>query len=189
MTAPIPRRLDTERLLLHCAGADDAPDVHAAIIASWAELSRWMYWAQGGQPTVQELSARLASREAGFADRSDLTYSIFQKHAGTFVGVCSLFRFDWTVPRGELGYWLATDQTGNGYATETLKALTAFAWTLGLVRVEIRCDAMNQRSRAVAERAGFPLEGILKNECRNPQDGLRDTCVYACVPGTSHGSP
>jgi len=57
------------------------------------------------------------------------------------------------------------------------------------VRVEIRCDAMNQRSRALAERAGFSLEGILKNECRNPQGGLRDTCVYACVPRTGDSSP
>jgi RimJ/RimL family protein N-acetyltransferase len=117
--------------------------VHAAIIASWAELSRWMSWSQGAQPTVQELRARFAGRGAGFADRSDLTYSMFKKHAGTFVGAFSLFRFDWTVPRCEMGYWLATDQTGNGYATETLKVLTAFAWTLGLVRVEMRCDAMN----------------------------------------------
>jgi RimJ/RimL family protein N-acetyltransferase len=83
------------------------------------------------------------------------------------------------VPRGEIGYWLATNQTKNGYAIEAVNALTTNAWVLGLARVEIRCDVLNGRSRSVAERASYPLEGILKNECRNPQRALRDTCVYA----------
>jgi DNA invertase Pin-like site-specific DNA recombinase len=33
-----------------------------------------------------------------------------------------------------------------------------------------------------ADRAGFSLEGVLKNDCRNPQGALRDSCVFAQVP-------
>jgi ribosomal-protein-serine acetyltransferase len=189
VTAPISRRLETERLLLRCGVAADAPAVHAAIVTSWVELSCWMDWAQGPQPTVEETMARLATRGAGFEDRSDLTYLVFEKAAGSFVGTCSLFRFDWNVPRGEIGYWLATNQTKNGYAIEAVNALTTYAWALGLARVEIRCDVLNCRSRGVAERASYPLEGILKNECRNPQGALRDTCVYARVPANDAMRP
>ena len=185
----ISRSLETERLYLRGAVADDAPAVNAAVIASWTELARWMDWAQGAQPTIEETMERIDKREAGFADRSDLTFTIFEKRAGTFIGNCSLFRFDWTVPRGEIGYWCATNKVGHGYITEAVLALTEFAWSLGLVRVEVRCDAKNVRSQAVAERAGFALEGVLKNDCRTPQGDLRDSCVFARVPRNVESKP
>jgi RimJ/RimL family protein N-acetyltransferase len=180
--APISRNLRTERLHLRGAVADDAHAVNAAILASWAELSRWMEWAQGTRPTLQETLAQIDDREAALENRTEFRFSIFEKGAGTFIGNCSLFRFDWSVPRGEIGYWCATDKVGRGYISEAVSALTEFAWSLGLVRVEIRCDAKNLRSCAVAERAGFVLEGTLKNDCRNPQGIIRDTCVFAQVP-------
>jgi RimJ/RimL family protein N-acetyltransferase len=178
----IARRLATERLCLRAAEADDAPAVNAAVLASWTELSRWMDWAQGVRPTIQDTIDQIGRREADFESRTEFRFSIFEKRAGTFVGNCSLLRFDWTVPRGEIGYWCSTDWVGHGYITEAVLALTELAWSLGFVRVEIRCDAKNLRSRAVAERAGFALEGVLKNECRNPQGALRDSCVFAQIP-------
>jgi RimJ/RimL family protein N-acetyltransferase len=180
--APIARSLATERLCLRGAVADDAPAMNAAVLASWSELSRWMEWAQGVKPTMRDTIDQIERQEAGFENRSGFSFSIFEKRAGTFIGNCSLFRFDWTVPRGEIGYWCSTDWVGHGYITEAVLALTKFAWSLGLVRVEIRCDAKNLRSRAVAERAGFALEGVLKNECRNPQGALRNSCVFAQIP-------
>ena len=179
---PISRSLGTKRLYLRCAVADDAPAVNAAIIASWTELSRCMDWAQGAQPTIEETMEWIANRAAGFDDRSQLHFSIFEKRAGTFIGCCWLCRFDWTVPRGGIGYWCATKKVGHGYITEAVLALSEFAWSLGFVRVEIRCDAENLRSRAVAQRTGFALEGVLKNDCRTPQGALLDTCVFAQVP-------
>jgi RimJ/RimL family protein N-acetyltransferase len=176
------RSLATERLCLRGAEADDAPAVNAAVLASWTELSRWMEWAQGVRPTMRDTIDQIGRRETDFESRSEFRFSIFEKRAGTFIGNCSLFRFDWTVPRGEIGYWCSTDWVGHGYITEAVLALTKLAWSLGLVRVEIRCDAKNLRSRAVAARAGFALEGVLKNECRNPQGALRDSCVFAQIP-------
>jgi RimJ/RimL family protein N-acetyltransferase len=53
---------------------------------------------------------------------------------------------------------------------------------LGANRVEIRCDAKNERSAAVARRGGFPLEGTLRNEDRCPMTNeLRDTLVFAKI--------
>jgi ribosomal-protein-serine acetyltransferase len=50
----------------------------------------------------------------------------------------------------------------------------------GAARIEICCAGDNVRSYAVAERAGFALEGILRNE-RRRQGALGDTRVYAKV--------
>jgi ribosomal-protein-serine acetyltransferase len=127
---PISRSLETERLYLRGAVADDASAVNAAVIASWTELSPVLDWAQGAQPTIQETMERIDNREAGFEDRSQLHFSIFEKRAGTFIGQCWLCQFDWTVPRGAIGYWCATNKVGHGYITEAVLALTEFAWSL-----------------------------------------------------------
>ena len=106
-----------------------------------------------------------------------------ERETERFIGMFSLFKFDWKVPKGEIGYWVRSSATGRGFATEATLALTKSGIeTLGLARVEIRCDAKNLRSRAVAERAGYLLEGILRNECRDPHGKLRDTCIYAEIP-------
>ncbi len=38
---------------------------------------------------------------------------------------------------------------------------------------------MNRAGRAVCERAGMVLEGILRNDRLAPNGELRNTCVYA----------
>jgi RimJ/RimL family protein N-acetyltransferase len=175
----IPRALETERLILRCPKGSDSAAINTAIRESWSELSLWMEWAQGEPPPLSDTLARAADREEGFSQRTDCSYGAFEKGSGEFAGMFSLFRFDWDVPRGEIGYWATTSRTGKGYATEATLALVELGFSLDLVRIELRCDVRNGRSRGVAERAGFSLEGILKNECRDPQGALRDTCVYA----------
>lgn len=142
----VPLHLGTERLCLRGALTDDASAMNAAVIESWVELSRWMEWAQGAKPTIQDTIEQINKRESDFENRSEFRFSIFEKRAGIFIGNCSLLRFDWTVPRGEIGYWCATNRVGHSYITEAVLALTKFGWSLGLVRVEIRCVAKNLRS-------------------------------------------
>lgn len=50
-------------------------------------------------------------------------------------------------------------------------------------RIEIRCSGRNARSAAVAERAGFTLDGILRLSTRDMDGELHDSMVYAKVRG------
>jgi RimJ/RimL family protein N-acetyltransferase len=87
---------------------------------------------------------------------------------------------DWSVPRFEIGYWVRRCFVGQGYITEAVRGVTRFAFeTLGARRVEIRCDARNERSRRVAERSGFELEATLRNHAVAVDGELRDTLIYA----------
>jgi RimJ/RimL family protein N-acetyltransferase len=51
--------------------------------------------------------------------------------------------------------------------------------------VELITDEENVASCRVAERAGFVLEGVLRNERRAPDASLRNTCVYARFPNAA----
>ena len=54
--------------------------------------------------------------------------------------------------------------------------------TLRANRVEIWCDATNRRSAAVAERAGFTLEGRLRNHDLNNAGEPCDELVFSVIP-------
>lgn len=67
--------------------------------------------------------------------------------------------------------------------TETVSALTNLGFQLfTFKRIEIRCEANNTKSRAIPEKLGFELEGVLRNEDVSA-DGkhLTDTYIYAKI--------
>ena len=69
------------------------------------------------------------------------------------------------MPKFEIGYWCSTRFSGQGYTTEAVRGIAALAFeALGAKRVEIRCDPLNRLSARVAERAGFRLQGELRND-------------------------
>lgn len=76
---------------------------------------------------------------------------------------------------GEIGFWAAPEHRGRGYVTEGALAVTRWAFTrAGMDRVEWRAEVGNAASRAVAERAGFTVEGVLRSGLVNK--GVRRDC-------------
>ncbi len=175
----VPETFETPRLQIRCPLAGDGAAVNAALAESLPSLRPWMHWAQG-IPTVQE--SEMLQRENCFAYRqhSAFHFNAFLKETGEFVSKPALFAIDWSVPRCEIGYWQTTHFAGRGLMTEAVVAVTEFAFThLGMARVELRCDPLNQRSIRVAERAGYEREGVFRNASRNPNGDLRDTLIFA----------
>jgi ribosomal-protein-serine acetyltransferase len=177
-----PHSFETERLTIRCPLPGDGAEVNAAILDSLDELRWWMPWAQTA-PTVDESELYVRKAHVRFLAREDLPLLLFLKGATTMVGSCGLHRIDWAVPKVEIGYWVRTSYARQGYITEAVAGITAFAFdTLGAHRVEIRCDANNERSAAVARRLGFTHEGTLHCEDRAPlTNQLRDTFIFSKV--------
>ncbi|WP_066308415.1 GNAT family N-acetyltransferase [Bacillus sp. FJAT-29814] len=177
-----PEEITTERLIIRKPMPGDGKAVYQAIQASMAELKAWMPWAHREQ-TEDDVEANMREAHAKFLTREDLRLHIFNKETGEFIGSSGLHRINWDIPKFEIGYWIDTRHQGKGYITEATEAITNFAFIeLNAKRVEIRCDSKNNRSKAVPERLGFQLEGILKNDGLSA-DGkeIRDTCVYAKI--------
>jgi RimJ/RimL family protein N-acetyltransferase len=67
--------------------------------------------------------------------------------------------------RGELAYWIAPEQWGNGYATAGSRLLLDYAFDrLNLNKVVARAFDFNEGSRRVIEKLGFTEEGRLRRE-------------------------
>ncbi|MBZ0302243.1 MAG: GNAT family N-acetyltransferase [Anaerolineae bacterium] len=180
---PVPERLETDRLRLRIPQAGDGPPVYAAVIESLAHLKPWMPWANHAQ-TLEQIELHQRSAALQFMRREGFHYSIEDRKSGAFIGKCSLFDLNWDIPSGEMGYWVRVGMQGQGYVTEAAQRLVEMAWQdLGLERIEIRCDARNTRSAAVAERIGFTLEARFRHHRRAPDGSLGDTLVYAKLRG------
>lgn len=174
----VPELIRSERLELRAPQVEHVPAITEAVRGSLAELKAWMPWATDDYDAAgAEQSVRNAI--AAFVTRADFRYHMFDA-SGRMVGSTGLHRIKWAVPRFEIGYWLRTDATGHGYASEAVRALTRVAFEqLGARRVDIRCDERNLASAAVAERCGYTLEGVLRNYTVGTDGSVRHERVYA----------
>jgi RimJ/RimL family protein N-acetyltransferase len=180
----VPEELATPRLVLRVPRPGDGPIVNAAVVESIAELSPWMPWANP-TPKVEDTEMWCRDAAARFIRREQLHFSIYAKDEPTYcLGNCGLHHIEWSVAMAEVGYWVRTSKTGNGYAKEAVEALSKLALgTMNVARLQLRCDVKNRRSAAVAEGCGFQLEGVMRCDSKDPHGELRDTCLYAKIRG------
>lgn len=89
----------------------------------------------------------------------------------------------------EIGWtWLAGSSQGVGINEDAKLLLFTYAFeTLGVVRVDLKTDARNQRSRRAIERLGARFEGVLRSWSPSWAPGeeglLRDSAMFSVVAG------
>lgn len=161
----------------------DGAAINEAVKESIEQLRPWMPWAQSIS-TIEQSEADIRRARLHFLERKDLRLILVHKNTGQIVGSSGLHRIDWQARKFEIGYWVRTSFERQGYVTEAVNAITRFSLEeLQANRIEIRCDSRNTRSARVAERLGFRLEGILRNDACAVDGSLRDTMVFSKVRG------
>lgn len=129
------------------------------------EIVRWT----SVPPAYGEAEARAYLRQRHDTTFAGLAapFAIVATNDGRLLGSISLMRFAPEHARGEVGYWLARDARGHGHATAAVKLICAWgAASLGLERFDLFAATGNPASQAVAERAGFHREAVLRSYMR-----------------------
>lgn len=174
----IPDSFQTERLIIRAPKAGDGAAVNEAVRESLEHLKPWMPWADH-EPTVDESEELVRRGAARWILREDLWLLLFRKSDGMYVGGSGLHRMNWNVPSFEIGYWVRKRLEGQGYVSEAVAAITDIAFmAVSAERVEIKCDTRNERSAAVARRAGYTLEATLHHDSIGTSGELRDTYIF-----------
>ncbi len=138
-------------------------EAHRLTLANLDRLRRWEDWAHREQ-TEEGSRAYTRIQLAGFAEGRTLPLVILQD--GAVVGSLGA-RIDVQRETAELGYWVDGAAEGRGLVTRSVLAVVQhLAAERGVHRFEIRTALQNRRSRAVAERCGFQLEGVLHGAFR-----------------------
>ncbi|MFD6325442.1 GNAT family N-acetyltransferase [Streptomyces sp. NPDC058442] len=171
-----PVTLTTDRLLLRTVGPQDTDSVYAA--CQDADIQRWT---TVPSPYLPEHARSFTEQMCpdGWANGSMVTFGLFLR-SGELTGMLGVTMRSLGV--GEIGYWGVKEHRGNGYMTEAAVAVSRWVFTkLSVDRVEWRAEVGNRGSRAVAERAGFVVEGTLRSAINN-KGVLRDCWVGSLLP-------
>ncbi|MFJ6565795.1 GNAT family N-acetyltransferase [Streptomyces sp. NPDC091292] len=172
-----PLTLRTERLLLRPFTPGDTDEVLAA--CQDPDIQRWTTipspYARGD---AKGFTGRMVPD--GWRNDTEYTFSVRPREGGPLLAAASLHH-----PRSgawEVGYWTAKEHRGRGYTTEFVLELARWAFRdLACTRLEWRAEVGNAGSRAVAEKAGFTVEGVLRAGLPN-KGTLRDCWVGSLLP-------
>ena len=179
---PLFEILQGERVFVRPYQQEDAAELFAAINESRDHLRPWLPFADAHQ-TLDESRDWIVQQQAAWLLRTKLFTGIWTAKDSHFVGGIGLEPVNWDIGYFQIGYWVRVSATGAGYVTEAVQLLTEYALRhLNAQRVEIRCSEHNTRSATVARRAGFTLEGILRNDHRACDGAIRSSLVFARVP-------
>lgn len=160
-----PDEFRTARLYIRRWLPSDAVALEPVLASNVQHLAPWIPWRVAEPLPAPQLALRLGEFGSAFDADREWRYGIFSAEAGDILGDVGLF------PRNangrvafpdadhvEMGYWLRSDATGRGYATEAARAALDIALSLPRVwRVLIRCDERNVASGAIPKRIGFRL--------------------------------
>ena len=169
--------LTTERLILRPFIVEDA-----------AEVTRLVSDRRIADTTIniphpydQSMAEAWIGAHAEVAERGDgLTLAVTDKSSGALIGAVGL-SISRAHRRGELGYWVAVEQWGRGYATEASRAMLDYAFgPLDLARVVAHCLTRNPGSWHVMEKLGMQREGRLRSHIVK-WDVLEDIWLYGVL--------
>ncbi|MEU0172993.1 GNAT family N-acetyltransferase [Streptomyces massasporeus] len=171
-----PVTLTTDRLLLRTVGSQETDAVYGA--CQDPDVQRWTTIPS---PYLREHARSFTEQLVpdGWADGSMFTFGVFL-HSGELTGMLGITLR--ALGMGEIGFWAVKEHRANGYVTEAALAACRWAFThAALDRVEWRAEVGNRASRAVAERAGFTIEGTLRSAMNN-KGVRRDIWVGSLLP-------
>lgn len=133
--------------------------------------------------TVEELAGyidtALEEQERGVS----LPFALIEKATGRAVGSTRCGNIDRTHHRVEIGWtWVAREWQRSALNTEAKYLLLRHAFeTLRCIRVELKTDSLNEKSRAAILRIGAKEEGIFRNHMITASGRIRHTVYFSIV--------
>jgi RimJ/RimL family protein N-acetyltransferase len=147
--------LVTDRLHLRRSRPEDAEAISG--YRSDPDVRRYQGWERtdpdGIREQIEEMTARAPGQPGGWVQ-----LSVEEREGGRLVGDVGLSPADDEPGVIKVGYTIAPEFQGRGYATEAVAALVAYSFeTLGADLVRAYASAENVPSHRVAEKVGMRL--------------------------------
>jgi ribosomal-protein-serine acetyltransferase len=159
--------------------ARHAEEFLAFIAANRAYLGQYLGWALDIQ-TAEDARAFIQRGLTRFAEDGLPWVGIWQD--GEMAGGLLFFPLERRARATEIGYWLGERSAGRGLMARAAHAMLRFAFEeMNVNRVGLQAEVGNQRSRAVAERLGFTLEGVRRQAWIGADSALVDMASYALL--------
>src|SRR5256885_430321 len=157
--------------------------VHLAGLAEIGLDEELWRWIPTPVRTEEEMAAYIETA-LGQQDRGvSLPFAIVEKATGRAIGSTRYGNIGRTHHRVEIGWtWVACQWQRTAINTESKYLLLRHAFeTLGCMRVELKTDSLNAKSRAAILRIGAREEGTFRNHMITSQGRIRHTVYFSIV--------
>lgn len=145
----------------------DIDPLYRAVCASKAELAQYLPWAT--RPYTRATAAGFV-KDSIQSWREARAYDFAIRRPGTparHIGNVSIWHVSRPFRSGEIGYWIRTDETGLGIATEVARTTLRIGFEeLRMHRMMLRVAVGNVSSERIASKLGFVQEGILREDIK-----------------------
>lgn len=156
--------LKSNRIYLRSVTVKDAPAIFDSIVLSRKDLERFMIWAPLTN-TVNAVRAYIRRVQRNMSSGREYTFGVFSVVEHKHLGQAGLVRTFQENETAEIGYWIRSDHSGQGYATGASALLLKLAFNeLKMHRVILRAAVDNEASNRVAQKLGFQLDGVLRHD-------------------------
>lgn len=164
--------LQTPRLVLRAIRLADWPAIHRYM--SDPLVTRWL-----PEGTLDEAQAQAFARK--HAGRSARAVAVIDRETAELVGHM-VFHPWYGHATHEIGWAIASEHQGRGYATEAARALLDFAFgALGCHRVIATCQPENRASWRVMEKLGMRREAHFRQGLHQATGEWWDEYFYALL--------
>jgi RimJ/RimL family protein N-acetyltransferase len=145
-------------MVLRAATEDDLPDLKAAFADPL--IQRWNPVQTGNDA---EDAVRTWMEQRNDWSSGDHVSWVVSTEDGPLIGSVSLHHIDLAQENAEVGYWVVPELRGRHLAARSVDIAAQFAFkTLGFRRLYLYHSVENPASCRVADRAGFALEGTVR---------------------------
>ena len=116
-------------------------------------------------------------------DGTSLPFATIEQTSGRAIGSTRYMNIDWSNRHVEIGStWIARQWQRTAVNTEAKYLMLRHAFEhLGCLRVELKTDALNERSRNAILRLGATQEGIFRKHVVCDTGRVRDTVYFSII--------
>src|SRR5436305_3072951 len=155
---------------------------HAALCHVGLDQDVWR-WIIAPVRTPEEMRAYIETALAEQAAGTALPFATIERASGRAIGSTRYDNIDRSNRRVEIGWtWIARPWQRTGVNTEAKYLMLRHAFeTLGCIRVELKTDSLNERSRKAILRIGAKEEGIFRNHMICYGSRIRHSAWYSII--------
>jgi ribosomal-protein-alanine N-acetyltransferase len=150
--------LETPRLRLSPLVQEDA----ARLFPIMNDPEVMAHWDIGEVDDPELVAEIVRGQVADMDDGRSIHWTINRLEDDAFLGCCDLAAIDRWHRRAEIGFILAREAWGQGYALEAMRSVVSYAAVSGVRKLGARTHLGNRRSENLLTSLGFEPEGLLR---------------------------
>lgn len=156
---------------------------HAGLCDVGLDDSIWRWNPRAPMRTPDDMQRYIESALQQQAKGASLPFATVERASGRAVGSTRFAEIDAENRRVEIGYtWIAPPWQRTPVNTEAKYLMIRHAFeTWGCIRVELKTDSLNERSRNAILRIGAKQEGILRNHMLTHSGRLRHSVYFSII--------